>query len=806
MKVKRALVFGIMAAFMAAFALAGGQAAKPAKTAAAKTPAAKTAKLANNILANASFEDVDNGLPKGWASINWQGKAEFAGDDAAAHTGARSVRVSSADGADASVQAIVAVKPYARYKLSGWIRTQDLDAGQSKGALLSLQGLDLMTPAVSGTQEWTRVELSFDTGANDALGINCLFGGWGRAKGTAWFDDLTLELLSAKTLKPKAMIDTGASLAPISKYIYGQFIEHLGRCIYQGIWAEMLEDRKFFYPVGDKESPWKTVGEARYVRMNPVLPYVGVHVPEIRLEGDGTERGIVQGELAVLSGKDYTGRIVLAADPGALPVRVSLVWGEGPAGRQTVEIRAAGPAYKTYPLKFSAGASNEAARLEIISAGKEAFRVGAVSLMPAENVEGFRPEVLKVLKDLNSPVYRWPGGNFVSGYDWKDGLGDPDKRLPRKNPAWLGVEHNDVGLHEFLRFCELIGTEPYITVNSGQGNEIMAAEEVEYVNGPADAPMGMARARNGHPAPWKVKYWSVGNEMYGDWQLGYMPLADYVLKHNRFANIMWIKDPSIKIIGVGAVGPWSEGMLKDCAGNMTYLSEHFYVGSMPGLLGHVAQMPREVKKIADAHRAYRKTILGLAAKKPPILIALDEWNYWYGPHVYGEIGTQYFLRDALGVGAGLHEFFRNSDIFIMANYAQAVNVIGAVKTSKTEAVLDTTGLALMLYRNYFGTIPLRVTGGPEPLDVAAAWKDAKKKVLTIAVVNPTKVTQKLPLTVKGVKLPERVKKYVLTGTDEMACNVPGREPGVKITELNVEMGTTLNLLPMSITLYELIIK
>ena len=112
-------------------------------------------------------------------------------------------------------------------------------------------------------------------------------------------------------------------------------------------------------------------------------------------------------------------------------------------------------------------------------------------------------------------------------------------------------------------------------------------------------------------------------------------------------------------------------------------------------------------------------------------------------HLYGEIGTQYFLKDALGIAAGLHEYFRNSDIIFMANYAQTVNVIGAIKTTKTAAVFDTTGLVLKLYRNHYGTIPVKVGGAPEPLDVAAAWKDGRK-VLTVAVVNPTKSGRDVP--------------------------------------------------------------
>jgi len=759
---------------------------------------------AANILPNASFEEAANGLPVGWTKADWQAKGEFALDETIAHSGRRSVRISSSAGADASWQAVVPVQPNARYRLSGWIKTQGLDAGESKGALLNLHTLDIMTPAVKGTQDWTRVEIVFETGLNDAVSVNCLFGGFGKAKGAAWFDDIALELISAKPLKPQATVEAGQALAPISKYIYGQFIEHLGRCIYQGLWAEMLEDRKFYYPVGDKESPWKAVGDAANVRMNPVLPYVGKHAPEIHMKGDGSPSGLVQNDLALVAGRKYIGRIVLAADPGAVPVEVSLVWGVGPAERQTIALRYLTADYRTVPLAFTAGGGSDKARIEIVSRGREAFRVGTLSIMPADNIDGFRSEVIKVLKELNSPLYRWPGGNFVSGYDWKEGLGDPDRRPPRKNPAWLGVEHNDVGIHEFMRFCEIVGTEPYVTVNSGQGSETMAADEVEYVNGPDDSPMGKWRVRNGRRTPWGVRFWSIGNEMYGDWQLGHMPLADYTRKHNRFAQAMRAKDPTIKLVAVGAAGGWSEGMLRDCAKAMDYISEHFYVGSAPGLLGHVGQVPREIRRIADAHRKYRETIPGL--KEAGISVALDEWNYWYGPDIYGEIGTQYFLKDALGIAAGLHEYFRNSDLYFMANYAQTVNVIGAIKTNKTTAVFDTTGLVLELYRNHYGTVPVKIGGTPEPLDVAAAWKDGRK-VLTIAVVNPTKTAQTFPLTIKGASPAGQAKLYLITGKDELACNVPGQEPGVTLVEKNgVPFGRTLTVPPMSVSLYEVPVK
>ena len=162
-----------------------------------------------NVVANPSFEDVENNLPKGWRTANWAGRAaaaavEFALDETVFRSGKRSIRISSASGADASFQAVVPVEPYAKYRLSGWVKTKDLVPGRSRGALVNLHGLDVQTPAVSGTQDWTRVEIIFDSGANDAVAVNCLFGGWGRATGAAWWDDISLELVSARPLKPQA--------------------------------------------------------------------------------------------------------------------------------------------------------------------------------------------------------------------------------------------------------------------------------------------------------------------------------------------------------------------------------------------------------------------------------------------------------------------------------------------------------------------------------------------------------------------------------------------------------------------------
>jgi len=352
-------------------------------------------------------------------------------------------------------------------------------------------------------------------------------------------------------------------------------------------------------------------------------------------------------------------------------------------------------------------------------------------------------------------------------------------------------------------FCRELGTEPYIAVNSGLGDSRDAVEELQYANGGPDTPMGKLRAKNGHPEPYKVKWWGIGNEMYGGWQLGHMPLEKYVKKHNEFAEAMRAEDPSIQLVAVGATGPWSEGMMKHCADHMDLISEHFYVQSRPGLASHVRQAPDRVRAKAEAHRRYRQEFDSLKGKD--IRIALDEWNYWYGPHVYGELGTRYFLKDALGVAAGLNEYARQSDIFFMANYAQTVNVIGCIKTTKTDAAFATTGLALKLYRKHFGVVPVSVTS-EAPLDVAAAWSD-DRKTLTVAVVNATMKDLAIPLQVKGVKLSGTGTRWQIAGNDPMAYNEPGKPPSVRIEEQAVKgISDTLSVGPCSVTLFALDVK
>ncbi|MEO6002954.1 MAG: alpha-L-arabinofuranosidase C-terminal domain-containing protein [Opitutus sp.] len=653
-----------------------------------------------------------------------------------------------------------------------------------------------------------------------------------------WFTlGLLLLRIGAPAAEPLAVnLDVARTGAPINPHIYGQFIEHLGRCIYGGIWAEMLEDRKFYFPITANyapynelttstypvvgASPWQIMGDPAQVTMVEKGAFVGSHSPRLTAGG-----GIRQRDLGVVANQSYDGYVWAQPLKGRAEIEVSLVWGTGAQDRATQRLTFKTAEFSKQPFKFTAKVdTDKGAALEIKVVSGDVL-LGPPSIMPANNVHGMRADTLALLKQLNGTIYRWPGGNFVSGYDWRDGIGDRDRRPPRKNPAWTGVEHNDFGTDEFIAFCREIGTEPMIAANTGYGDQYSAAQWVDYCNSGAATIGGSWRAKNGHAAPFAVKYWCVGNEMFGPWQLGYMQLHQYAIKHNLVADAMWKADPSLILSGVGdldTIPPvldpgyprkgiaWSQGMLEQCADHMTVLSEHFYRGRVPwnkegrtDVVTHVGMLRESIRKKADGHRQLQASLPNLHGRIVPI--AMDEWNYWHREYAYGELGCVYELSDGLGVAAGLHEFFRQSDIIHMAHYAQTVNVIGAIKTTKTAAEMETTGLVLQMYRAHFGRTPLKLAQDFGPVDVVAALAP-DGKTLTVGVVNPTDAAVELSLHLTGGTLQGAGNSWLVTGANDRVHNTPGQPRVVDIRHDEGVAANTLKVPPLSATVFALPLK
>ena len=297
-------------------------------------------------------------------------------------------------------------------------------------------------------------------------------------------------------------VDPARTGPAISPYIYGQFIEHLGRCIHDGVWAEKLIDRKFLLKPGGK---WKTVspqGADVQVLHDTAGAYVGDHCLAVRVKDARHGRcGIRQGDIGLLRGKEYAGYAILAHAGAPSPVELRIAWGPAEADGTNIVLDRVGGTYRKFPFRFTAGATTDAARLSVTLSQPGHLRIGCLSLMPADHVGGLRADTLALIKRLQAPIMRWPGGNFVSGYDWKDGIGDRDRRPPRWERAWNDIEDNDFGIDEFLALCRETKIEPLVVVNTGLGSAQLAADEVEYVRGPATSRWAASASRTAMRSP-----------------------------------------------------------------------------------------------------------------------------------------------------------------------------------------------------------------------------------------------------------------------------------------------------------------
>src|SRR3954447_10996868 len=298
---------------------------------------------------------------------------------------------------------------------------------------------------------------------------------------------------------------------------------------------------------------------------------------------------------------------------------------------------------------------------------------------------GFRTDVLDALRTLKMPHLRWPGGNFVSGYHWLDGVGPKDERPRKSELAWLSEESNRFGTDEFIEYCRVLGTDPYICINMGTGTIDEAQAWVEYCNGTGNTYWANLRRTNGHEEPYNVRYWGLGNELYGGWQLGAATADDYVKKAREFAKVMKLTDPSIELISCGKDGwsDWDRVVIDGLAPIVDYHSVHIYTGSSDYYSNVFA--PHQAERAIRVCSALIERARYLQTIDRPIGIAYDEWNVWYrerSPEARkGGIEEQYDLSDALAIATYLNIFVRECKSVPMANLAQAVNVIAPIFTS-----------------------------------------------------------------------------------------------------------------------------
>ena len=334
---------------------------------------------------------------------------------------------------------------------------------------------------------------------------------------------------------------------------------------------------------------------------------------------------------------------------------------------------------------------------------------------PLSDEQGFRKDVLEAVKGLKVSHVRYPGGNFVSNYHWLDGVGPRNERIPRMELAWARLEPNTFGTNEFIQFCRKVGTEPYLSVNMGTGTIEEAQRWVEYCNVKEGSYYAELRKKHGFQDPYNIKYWSLGNEMDGFWQMGHLSAEDYSKKAREAAKLMKLTSPDIKLVAAGSSNyrpnadpdEWNATILHELRDVVDYIALHIYVGNPDNNYYNFLSTPLVCEQRTKLVRGMINEEMSKANRgtRNPIYIAWDEYNIWYRARTDESMkGTRaleepYNLEDALVIAGFLNVFVRNADIVKMANMAQLVNVIAPIWAEKQGIYKQTIYYPLTLFAN-----------------------------------------------------------------------------------------------------------
>ncbi|KAK4234951.1 hypothetical protein C8A03DRAFT_37236 [Achaetomium macrosporum] len=433
---------------------------------------------------------------------------------------------------------------------------------------------------------------------------------------------------------------------------------------------------------------------------------------------------------------------------------------------------------------------------------------------PLSDENGFRKDVIEALKELKVPVVRYPGGNFVATYHWLDGVGPKESRPSRPELAWIGTETNEFGTDEFMKWCEIVGCEPYLCLNFGTGTLDEALAWLEYCNSDRNTYYANLRRKNGREKPYNVKYWALGNECWGPWQVEQMTKEDYAKKAYQWAKALKLLDPSITLILCGETGysSWDYYVLKECvrwdSHGLNSISKslidmhsiHVYTADAKDHLAN-ATAPRSAERAIQMASA----LIDLARienQVPPTVpkqkICFDEWNVWDPVRAPGEQGAEerYTLSDALAVAVWLNVFVRQARDVGMANIAQSVNVISPLLTTKDGLVKQTIWWPLLLFSRYMRghTIALNVrapeyVGRTNPAWIRAAIETpyldcsaalSEDGYVNLAVVNVSE-ERDFEVALEGLKTDGEVAVFKVSGDNVNVTNT-AEEQKVGITE------------------------
>jgi len=555
----------------------------------------------------------------------------------------------------------------------------------------------------------------------------------------------------------------------ISPRLYGGFMELLEDVV-PGMWAEMLGDRSFegtgqasdwCYYNGqpnmcdrhwETHPSWCLTQDKVFNRANAAL----------LTAKPGQPACLTQAGLAVKRSMDYHFSAYLRAS-GELKVTVSLKTLLPDGKWMTLARTSFSPGSRRWQKSachLKSVGTTDHAMLEVKASGNGKLWADKLSLMPADNVNGWRRDVITAIRELRPPIIRWGGSVIDPGqYKWKDSIGDRDLRVPFKNKVWGRIDPNDVGIDEFLQFCEAVEAEPLVCVSFADGPQ-SAVELIKYCNGDQATSRGKIRAKNGHPEPYNVKYWQIGNEL-GD--------SDYVKGLLPFCKAIRKAQPQAIIISSYP----SKELLEKVGDYIDIIAPHYYTP--------------DLNKVMESIMHWKNTCAELRSERN-IKIGVTEWNSSGGDWgrdraVFSTLGAELFAAKYLNL------MQRHSDMVALACYSNLANSYcgGLIQTNAAGLYRIPSYYVLKLYSEYSRPIPLTITDLPEGLDISACGSE-DSRALTLFVVNERKTVARLALKLEGFTL-----SLKLTG-GKIVCDSRGRaqsdivnhwaEPErVKITDL-----------------------
>jgi alpha-N-arabinofuranosidase len=627
----------------------------------------------------------------------------------------------------------------------------------------------------------------------------------------------SLPAAEAPPLKATIQIEAGKITGKVPHYLFGQFMEHEHNTIDNGLLAELLQNRKFDRP--DEDGNGVSAGwvpeeriQNRYWELRSgqgvhdryavdrEVYYGGGVSQQIQLYGSGSNRASVyQIGLQLAKGRRYalyvymrklgTGKGFVEVDSLGGPVYLHQDF-DLPDGR-----------WDKYSAEFTAPEDTRVARMRIGFEGAGTFWIDSASLMPSDNVDGMRRDVIEALRPIHISVLRYPGGCYADYYDWKKGIGPRDKRPEVWSTVWHEWNSNDFGTDEYMELARMLGYDGHITTNYSSGTAEDAAEWVEYANGSPNTPMGRLRAENGHSEPYGIKLWALGNEapnLCNEEYTGGTKIEQYADRFHEYEQAMHKVDPSVELMASSVGEPkWIASLLQAVPTQRLAIS--IYTGRYTQAIDTISDQDDFYKSVVAEPLQFESKLeanMQAAGSRLPQhpFFAITEFNSWWIPEIKD---PDYRVANALYFGGVFNQLLRQSGRIFLAENCSLINVQGMIEVNPVAIKLPPPYFTYVLYSNHIGTEVLKTdtTASPVPFNAklpaldAVATRASDGRTIYLAVVNRAQnqaVSAKIDL--GGAQMTgHQVQIYELNGKSWDAFNPYGSTDNVSIAHRSVDV-------------------